>query len=184
MIAQRADKENTTVYCAPAEKLPFEANSFDAALAVLTIHHWSDWQKGLQEAMRVARSKIVLFTWVGMPNGFWLFDYFPEIEGIDKALFPSVKELAAVLGNIQVKTVPIPADCTDGFLCAYWSRPESYLDPMLRSAISTFSRIDGLEKGLAKLSDELKTGEWERKYRFLKDLPDFDFGYRLVVSAL
>jgi SAM-dependent methyltransferase len=183
MIAQRTDKKNTKVYRASAESLPFESNSFDAALAILTIHHWSNWKKGLQEAKRVAKKRIVLFTWIGMPEGFWLFDYFPEIEHIDKELFPSVEELSTILGNIQVKTVPIPADCTDGFMCAYWARPEYYLDSTVRSAISTFSRIGDVEEGVKRLAKELESGEWHSKYSYLKDRSVMDFGYRLVISS-
>ncbi len=182
MIAQRMDKENTVVYRASAENLPFESNTYDAALAVLTIHHWSDWRKGLQEALRVTKSKVVLLTWIGVPEGFWLFDYFPEIEYIDKDLFPSLEQLSTVLGNVEVTTVPIPADCTDGFMCAYWSRPESYLDPKIRSAISTFSRISNLEKGLKELSKDLESGKWHERYGYLQNLHEFDFGYRLVVA--
>ena len=181
MIAQRNGRENAEIYRAYAEDLPFRSNSFDVALAILTIHHWNNWQKGLQEALRVAKTKVVLFTWVGMPEGFWLFDYFPEIEYIDKDLFPSVTQLSSVPGSIEVKTVPIPADCTDGFMCAYWSRPERYLDSKTRSAISTFSRIGDVEKGVKKLSRDLGNGVWHRKYGHLQDLPELDFGYRLVV---
>ena len=182
MIAQRIDKKNTKIYRASAENLPFKSNSFDAALAILTIHHWNDWQKGLQEALRVARKKIVLFSWIGMPERFWLFDYFPEIEHIDKKLFPSVEQLSTVLGSVDVKTVPIPVDCTDGFLCAYWARPENYLNSRVRSAISTFSRIGNVEEGVKKLTKDLENGEWRRKYGYLRDLTEFDFGYRLIVS--
>jgi SAM-dependent methyltransferase len=182
MIAQRNNNENTTVYRATAENLPFASDSFDAALAILTIHHWDDWRLGLQEALRVAKSKIVLFTWVGMPKEFWLFDYFPEIEYIDKDLFPTLDQLSSVLGNIDVTSVPIPSDCTDGFLCAYWNRPQSYLDARIRSAISTFSRISNVDKGLMKLSQDLESGEWYERYGYIQQLHEFDFGYRLVVS--
>lgn len=182
MIAQRVERENVKVYRARAESLPFEANSFDAALAILTIHHWDDWQKGLQEALRVTKNKIIVLTWVGMPQGFWLFDYFPEIERIDRDLFPSIERLSAMLGNIEVKIVPIPKDCTDGFMCAYWSRPESYLDPKIRSAISTFSRIDDIERGLIKLRRDLESGQWNKKHGYLRELSEFDFGYRLIIA--
>ncbi len=131
--------------------------------------------------LRVTRDKIVLLTWVGMPEGFWLFDYFPEIEYIDKDLFPSIEQLSTVLGDVDVKTVPIPSDCTDGFLCAYWSRPECYLDSRIRSAISTFSRINKVEEGVKMLSRDLESREWYRKYGYLKEMLEFDFGYRLIV---
>jgi SAM-dependent methyltransferase len=182
MIAQRIGRKNTEIFRASAENLPFKTNSFDAALAILTIHHWNNWQKGLKEAYRAARNRIVLSIWTGMPEGFWLFDYFPEIEHIDKDLFPTIEQLSTVLGTIEIEAVPIPADCTDGFLCAYWSRPESYLSSRIRSAISTFSRINSVDEGERKLSKELNNGEWKRKYGYLQKLSEFNFGYRLIVS--
>lgn len=183
MTSQRIDKEYTTVYHASAENLPFQSNSYDAALAILTIHHWDSWRKGLQEALRVAKSKVVLLTWIGMPEGFWLFDYFPELEHIDKDLFPSLDQLSTILGNIEVTPVLIPADCTDGFMCAYWSRPERYLDSRIRSAISTFSRIHSLDSGIKKLSQDIESRKWHKKYGYLQNLNEFDYGYRLVVAT-
>jgi SAM-dependent methyltransferase len=183
MIAQRSDGENTSVFRASAENLPFKSDSFDASMAILTIHHWNDWKKGLQEAMRVSRLKVVLLTWIGrMPNGFWLTEYFPEIGHIDKDLFPTPEQLSTVLGDIEIIPVPIPADCTDGFLCALWTRPESYLDARTRSAISTFSRFNSIEKGLKKLSADLKSGKWKKKYGHFQEMQEFDFGYRLVAA--
>lgn len=117
-----------------------------------------------------------------MPLKFWLFDCFPQIEHIDKELFPSVEQLSTVLGRVEVKAVPIPADCTDGFLCAYWARPESYLNPRVRSAISTFSRMGDVENGAKRLCLDLESGSWSNKYGHLQELSELDFGYRLVVS--
>jgi SAM-dependent methyltransferase len=180
MLAQRV-ANNAALVRGHAEQLPFQTDSFDTALAVLTIHHWDNWKAGLREAGRVAIKKIVMFTWIGMPDGFWLFDYFPEIEHIDRDLFPSIEQLSEVLGPVKTVPVPIPAACTDGFLCAYWRRPESYLNPQIRSAISTFSRLNDIEPGLKKLAQDLQTGAWHKRYGHLLDLPSYDFGYRLVV---
>jgi len=184
MIAQRKYNKNTTIYRASAENLPFPSNAFDAALAILTIHHWSDWKKGLEEALRVAKSKVIIFTWIGMPNDFWLFNYFPEIEYIDKELFPTFEQFSSVLGDIEVTNVPIPANCTDGFLCAYWARPEFYLDARIRSAISTFSRIKNVNGGVLKLAEDLKSGKWKKRYGHILEHQEVDFGYRLVVSKI
>ena len=84
--------------------------------------------------------------------------------------------------DVEIIEVPIPHDCTDGFLCAYWRRPEAYLDPRLRSAISSFWAIGDVTGAMARLADDIKTGAWHRKYRDLLDLQDRDFGYRLVVA--
>lgn len=182
MIAQRAVKEGTAIYQAKAESLPFDSDSHDAALAILTIHHWDDWRKGLHEAYRVARKKVVLLTWFSMPNGFWLYDYMPELAGADVDLFPSENQISSVLGELKVTPVPIPKDCTDGFLCAYWARPEKYLDPKVRSAISGFSRIHDVSEGATRLAKDLETGAWQQQYGDLMELEEYDFGYRLVVS--
>jgi SAM-dependent methyltransferase len=184
MVAQRKDQSAGPVVRAAAEQLPFESGRFDAALAILTIHHWDDWEKGLREMQRVSRSKVVLFTWLGMPEEFWLFDYFPEIEHIDQHLFPSLDDLSRILGDVREVVVPIPKDCSDGFLCAYWARPEAYLDATIRSAISTFSRLDNLDDGLRRLKTDLDSGEWMEKNTDLTGFGEFDFGYRLIVADL
>lgn len=164
-----------------AESLPFNDNTFDVSMALLTIHHWSDISRGLSEMLRVAREKVILFTWIGYGNDFWLEEYIPEIRGIDKALFPTLKELEKMIGPITVETVEIPADCTDGFMCAYWRRPESYLNTDIRKAISTFSRVGVIQKGLQDLDADLSSGIWDKKYGHLLSRESMDFGYRIVV---
>ncbi len=166
---------------ARAEALPFPDDTFDLATAYLTIHHWADIPRGLAEAQRVAK-RVLLLTWIGFPERFWLLDYFPEIETIDLALFPTIEELGAMLGGVRAVPLPIPRDCTDGFLCAYWARPEAYLDPGVRNAISTFSLIKGTDPGVVRLARDLHSGEWERRYGEIRTAESPDFGYRLVVT--
>ncbi len=180
MISLRSESTATLVR-GHAEELPFRTCRFDAAMAVLTIHHWSDIQKGLREIIRVTRGKIVLLTWIGYGSDFWLEDYIPEIRGVDMQLFPTLDELDEILGETIVETVELPHDCTDGFMCAYWRRPEAYLDSGVRKAISTFERIGNVADGLKKLERDLDSGEWERKYGDLLEVRSLDLGYRLVV---
>ena len=125
----------------------------------------------------------MLLSWIGFPQGFWLTDYFPEIEILDTRMFPSIDKLSGYLGPINVEVLPIPHDCTDGFLCAYWRRPEAYLDPGIRGGISTFSRITQIQDPLEKLSADLKSGEWERRYSGLLSKESFDYGYRIITSG-
>lgn len=181
MIDQRS-KSKTAVVQARAEALPFRQDTFDCALAVLTIHHWSDIEQGLREAQRVAKHNVVLLTWIGFTSPFWLLDYLPQIKAIDEPLFPSIEELSAWLGPVRSVVVPIPHDCTDGFLCAYWRRPAAYLDAGVRSAISTFSRVTDVEEGLERLKADLATGLWYERYGGLLTREEIDFGYRVVVS--
>ena len=151
-------------------------------MAILTTHHWSDLEKGLGEALRVANGLIILLTWIGFVEHFWLLDYFPEMKEIDETLFPTAEQLEAMLGPLRVIPVPIPWDCTDGFLCAYWRRPSMYLDHKARRAISTFSRITNLDGGLQKLEKDLESGIWDKRYHHLLNKESIDYGYRLICS--
>lgn len=182
MIRQRAEGTAPVVQ-ASAEKLPFGDESHDAALAVLTVHLWRDRQTGLREMRRVAR-KVVVFTWDPEHEGFWLVrDYFPDLLALDRAIFPTMSELEGVLGELSVTRVPIARDCTDGFLGAYWARPEAYLDPGARGAISSFTRIGGVEERIERLRADLSRGEWARRNEELQSLQELDVGYRLVVTG-
>lgn len=182
MISQRPANAAPVVQ-GRAECLPFKDNAFDVALAILTIHHWLDIEKGLHEAIRVAQKRLILLTWIGFVENFWLTDYLPQIKEIDEPLFPSIAGLEKILDPVRVLPIPIPHDCTDGFLCAYWRRPHFYLDETARSAISTFSRIQNIHGGLQRLEKDLESGLWQQRYQYLLNKEQMDFGYRLVVSA-
>ena len=163
-----------------AEALPFGHGAFDAAMAVLTIHHWRDWRTGLREMARVAKERIVLFTWDPASEGFWLRDYLPRLFEWDRAKFPPLAAVADLLGGAQSIAVPIPHDCSDGFLGAHWRRPEAYLDPAVRAAMSSLTRRDG-DAGLARLAADLQSGEWRRRHVGLLAREELDVGYRLVI---
>jgi SAM-dependent methyltransferase len=168
---------------ATAERLPFRDRAFDAAMAVLTIHHWPDWRAGIDEMRRVARGPVAILTWDPEHPGFWLVqDYFPEILEMDLVIMPRLAEIGRVLEPCEARPVPIPADCSDGFLGAYWRRPEMYLDAGARGAISSFAKIANLESRLDRLRADLADGTWERRYGSLRALPELDVGYRLIVA--
>jgi SAM-dependent methyltransferase len=182
MIRQRPTGAAPAIRAA-ASALPFRDGSFDAALAILTIHHWGDWRRGVRELARVARQRVVLLTWDPSHEKFWLvWDYFPEILAIDREKFPSLDALGAELGPIRVEPVSIPGDCSDGFLGAYWRRPEAYLDPSVRRSISSFAAVRGVEEGLRRLRQDIESGEWSRRYGALLGRESMDLGYRLVIA--
>jgi SAM-dependent methyltransferase len=182
MIRQRP-RSAAPVVRASGTALPFRDQKFDASSAILTIHHWPDRAKGMDELRRAARQRTVILTWDPAAPGFWLTDYFPEIPEIDRLLFPSLDELRRGLGRIAIYDLPIPHDCTDGFLGAYWRRPKSYLDPAVRSAISTFAKLADVERGLSRLRHDLDSGEWRRRYAEILGETHLDLGYRLVVAT-
>lgn len=166
---------------ASADSLPFPDRSFDAAMAVLTIHHWPDKQAGLREIRRVTRGPIVILTFDPGARP-WLTDYFPQLSALDEAQMPSLTDYARWLGSVRIEPVPVPRDCSDGFLYAYWVRPHAYLDARVRSGSSSFWSIDDVGSGLERLRGDLETGEWQRAYGHLLHQPDYDAGYRLVIA--
>ena len=184
MISQR--RRRGAVIQAVAEALPVADGSFDAALATFTVHHWTDPARGLAEMRRVAGRQVVLTfdqddSWL---ESFWLTrDYLPR-KYFTGRMFSGLDEVLQVLEPVRVEVVPVPADCKDGFFCAYWRRPMAYLDPQVRAGISALALLDPyvLEPGLARLKTDLASGAWAARNRDLWSVDALDFGYRLVVA--
>ena len=172
---------------ARAEALPFEDGSFDAAMAILSDHHWEDRLQGLRELRRVARRRVVILN--ADPDSVgesWLVrDYLPAFHRLVTRGYSNEQTLEA-LGGGRVEIVPIPHDCRDGFMHAYWRRPHAYLDPRVRAGISVFGLLDAKEvdQAVAKLAVDLDSGEWQRRNAELLELDELDLGYRLVVAEL
>jgi len=165
-----------------AEDLPFNDNSFDGSTAILTIHHWADKEKGLKEMRRVTRGPVVVLTFDPSHRMFWLWDYFPKLVALDEEQMPRMTDYGAWLGPVEILAVPIPWDCADGFLCAYWRRPAAYLDARVRAAMSSFWAVDNVSEGLEKLASDLDSGAWAERHSQLLDLDECDAGYRLVTT--
>ncbi|MFC5289205.1 class I SAM-dependent methyltransferase [Actinokineospora guangxiensis] len=186
MIAQRPAGAAPAVR-AVAESLPLADASVEAALAVLTVHHWTDVEAGLSELLRVARRRIVLMTWdQSVTREFWLLrEYFPEAAAFDDKRAIPVETIATRLGA-RVETVPVPHDCTDGFLAAYWRRPAAYLDPVVRAGASGLAQPgeEALRPGLARLRADLDSGAWQATHADLLTMAEYDGGYRLLVADL
>jgi SAM-dependent methyltransferase len=181
MIRQRRQGAAPVVR-ATAMDLPFRDKTFDAALAILTVHHWPDQLRGLREMARVAR-RCLIFTWDPMHPGIWLTrDYFPQILEKGRAICLRIERYRELFGNVRVIPVPIPHDCTDGVLQAYWRRPRAYFDAGVRGGISAFSDLEGVDEGLERLKHDLDTGSWETRNGHLMSLNELEAGYRLIVS--
>src|ERR1700761_7377906 len=172
---------------AAAESLPFEDQSFDAAMAVSTIHHWQDPIAGLRELRRVARH-VVVFTHdttdAGWRLRFWLTrDYLPEVAEFLTGR-PSLTELARAIGA-RTEPVPIPWDCSDGFFEAYWRRPEAYLDDQVRRGLSVWARVGPQveQRTVRALRADLASGRWAERNRDLLALDAADLGLRLLVTS-
>ncbi len=169
---------------ASAIDFPFADGTFDAALAVFTVHHWPDQLRGLREMARVA-ARCVIFTWEPSTSSSWLTrDYFPEILTHDRNAFPLIAPLyGQAFAKLEIVPVPVPHDCSDGFLESYWRRPEMYLDPGARAAISLFAKgLAKTEAGLTRLRHDLDNGTWRARNGHLLERTELDLGYRLVIG--
>jgi SAM-dependent methyltransferase len=171
MRAQR----RTPAIDATAESLPFDDGSFDAAMAMVTIHQWRDVDRGLGELRRVARGPVVILTFDGdaVPR-FWLNDYAPDVLSLEASRYPPLSKLGGT-----VVEVPIPFDCQDGFAEAFYGRPEALLDPDVRRAQSAWA-LAGVED-VPALRDALDSGEWDARHGHLRTQPQYVGSLRLVV---
>ena len=168
-----------------AENLPFDDQSFDAAMAVCTVHHWQDPIAGLREMRRVARRVVVFLFDTSDPSQFWLTrDYLPEFAALKGVqVLASLPDLTGAIGA-RLEPVPIPWDCTDGFFEAYWRRPEAYLDEHVRRGISVWTSVgpDAEQRAVDGLRDDLASGRWAVRNHDLLDLDVAELGARLLIA--
>jgi len=182
----RAQRPTGAAQCvaATAASLPFKTQSFDAAMAFATIHHWPDPIAGLREMRRVAR-RVVVFTCdtsdQSWHSRFWLTrDYLPEVAASRVGL---ASELADAIGA-RLEPVLIPWDCADGFFEAYWRRPEAYLDEHVRRGVSVWAKVgpEAEQRAVRRLREDLASGRWAERNRDLLDLDSAELGLRLLIA--
>ena len=182
MIRQR---RGGTVVRARAEALPFADRSFDAVMAILTVHHWEDARGGLAELRRIAPRRVVFTFDPERQIDFWLVrDYLPEIDALERERAQTIASLIDGLGGARVEVVPVPWDCSDGFQAAYWRRPERYLDPVVRASISTLAMLPRatVENAVERLRADLASGVFWQRHADLAGRSEMDYGYRLLIS--
>lgn len=188
MAAQRP-RELAPAIRADAKNLPLRDESVDAAMAVLTVHHWDeDQERGVREMRRVARDAVVILTYDPLISGeMWLMaDYLPEVAELDRRIFPSPERLAEWLGGAtRVERVPIPDDTPDWMLGSFWAHPERVLDEQARNATSGFARMDAgvVERVVRALRNDLESGAWEERHGHLRALDTYDVGLRLLINT-
>ena len=173
---------------ATASELPLRDGAVDAAMAILTIHHWDEHrERGVRELRRVARGPVVILTydaWVAAEM--WLTkDYYPELGALDCGIFPPLPQVASWLGGeVEIQTVPLPRACQDWMLGSFWAHPERVLDPDARNATSGFARMDAhvVERVVAAVRRDLEDGSWDARHGALRTVDEYDAGLRLVVA--
>jgi SAM-dependent methyltransferase len=188
MAAQRP-RELSPAIRAGAGHLPLRDDSVDAAMAVLTVHHWDkDQERGVREMRRVARDAVVIVTYdPAVSARMWLMaDYLPEVAELDRRIFPSPERLATWLGGVtRIEPLLIPSDTPDWMLGSFWAHPERVLDEQARNATSGFARMDKavVERVVATVRTDLDSGAWDRQHGHLRGLDAYDVGLRLVIST-
>lgn len=183
MVAQRAASAPPVVR-GVAEHLPFRAQSFDAAMAVLTLHHWPDPRGGLAEMRRVARRQVVItFDWDVHDAHWFIADYLPEIRDLTAGHLP-LADVVRSLPGARVEQIAVAHDTSDGTLVAYWSRPTAYLDAAVRMGSSGLRLLppEVVDRASSQLAADLESGDWHRRHADLLSLDEFDVGLRLVVT--
>jgi hypothetical protein len=185
MRAQRPDGRAPAIG-ANAESLPFGDGAFDAAMAMVTVHQWSNAVAGLHELRRVASGPIVILTFdADALDKFWLVDYVPELIQAERIRYQPIKWIAEQLGGLtSVIPVPVPIDCWDGFTEAFYARPEKFLDESVRRAQSAWGFVDEAvaTEAVARLGADLENGTWHRRYGHLLEQRSFDGSLRLVLN--
>ncbi len=184
MLQQRQNRTRRVVR-GFAEALPFADDAFDVAMAVLTIHHWTDCPTGLRELRRVARRQVVFFFEPLHTHGFWALEYFPEaIDLPSEQDAPGEAVLRQVLDVREIRSVLVPRDCVDGFGAAFWARPEAYLDPAVQAGMSWLALLpaDARRRGSERLAADLTSGAWEERFGHLQRGDTYDAGYRIAIA--
>lgn len=187
-VTMRAQRPGGAAPCVAgvAGALPFADGAFDAAMTVLSLHHWPDQRAGLAELQRVSRRQVILTFDPAFHDRLWVVrDYLPEAADLPGSRPLGVDAIADQLGGGEVQVVPVPADCLDGFFWAYWRRPEAYLDPSVQASISGIAQLpaDVVARGTAALATDLATGRWHERNAHLLERSEIDGGYRLVVAG-
>ncbi|WP_096438841.1 class I SAM-dependent methyltransferase [Alteribacter populi] len=186
MRSQRQTTQKAPAIIGTADSLPFDDHSFDASMAMVTIHHWPDMRKGLQELRRVTRDQVVIMTFdPDSLNEFWNAHYFPELIEVEKSRYPTIKSITNALGGkCEVQPIPVPFDCVDGFQEAFYGRPEAFLKKEVRLSQSAWRFLpEGVEDKLVKaLSDDLKSGKWDKKYGKYRKKSSFTCAMRLIIA--
>jgi SAM-dependent methyltransferase len=186
MREQRIANGKIPAINAKGDNLPFDDGAFDAAMAMVTIHHWPDMKKGLEELRRVSKKMVLIMTFdPDALDNFWNAEYFPEVIAVEKARYPTIEFIVENLGgNCEVLPIPIPLDCMDGFQEAFYGRPEAFLQKAVRQSQSAWGFItDEKQNELVKrLEDDLQSGEWDKKYGYFRTEPTFTCALRLIIA--
>jgi SAM-dependent methyltransferase len=185
MLEQRGPDAAPSVRAVAAD-LPVVTGWADVVMAVLTVHHWADWERGLAELCRVATRRVVFAIDFEVHSQFWLLqEYLPEVLEHTLRCGPTADVIAEAIGATTSIDMPVYRDLQDGVLGAYWCRPEAYLDHVVRANNSgtALAHPETTALGIARLEADLASGAWHQRHADLLDRQSIDMGYRLLVAG-
>ncbi len=88
---------------AGASALPLRSGWAEVAMAILTVHHWDDWERGLAELCRVAPRRLVFGIDFEVHAQFWLLqEYLPSVLEHTLACGPPADVIAEAIGADHV----------------------------------------------------------------------------------
>jgi ubiquinone/menaquinone biosynthesis C-methylase UbiE len=188
LMLEAAKRKSTAIAWlnARAEAIPFAPASFDGATSTFVHHHFADPVAAFHEINRVLKPGarfVILNATAEQTRRYWLVEYFPR--AIEKAVAPyarfdTVQMLTGAGFEIECEEkYDVAHDLKDLFLYCGKNRPERYLDPRIRSGISTFADApdpDEIYRGLKRLADDIESGRINRVIRsFAHDGGDYMF---------
>lgn len=186
MRAQRLANGKRPAITGRADALPFDDDSFDAGMAMVTVHHWPDIARGLKELRRVTKTAVVIMTFdPDALHNFWNVHYFPELVEVERKRYPKIDVITSALGGkCEVMPIPVPFDCVDGFQEAFYGRPEAFLQAGVRMSQSAWGflpkRLE--EEYVQALADDLHSGKWDQRFGAFRSMPTFTCALRLIVA--
>ena len=185
MRKQRMEKGKFPAVIGKSDEIPFDSDSFDCCMSILSVHHWPDMKKGINEMIRVSKKKVLIMTFdPDRLDDFWNSEYFPEVIEVERKRYPTITFLEEVFNHkLRKIVVPIPFDCKDGFQEAFYGRPEAFLRKEIRQSQSAWGFIDQETENriVKKLEDDLKSGEWDRLYGEHRKMKEFKCALRILV---
>ncbi|MBD2870645.1 class I SAM-dependent methyltransferase [Paenibacillus arenilitoris] len=187
MLNKARSKSNHVVWDqADVIDLPYTNGEFYGATCILAIHHFKDLLNAFQQVHRVLdKGRFVIFT--SSPDQmerYWLKEYFPKTMIDSCNQMPRVSDVVDYLKRAGFKiegleTFLIQPSLQDFFLYSGKHEPNMYLNPKVRSGISTFANLASKEEisvGCTRLKSDIESGRiHDILDRYSSDLGDYLF---------
>ncbi len=194
MIDQADSHPNLRWMQSTVEDLAPDLEQFDAALCMLSFHHFQDKELAVRNIFRLLKpgGKLLMFSADPRltPDDCWMKNYFEPLYDLDCENLPALSRLRDLLkevfqADVSVRKFMLPDDLKDQFFYANWKYPERYLDEEVRRGSSVFSLLPDthIDQLLGKLEADLTSGAWDRTYGRVRDLSEYDGGYFFVATA-